>query len=531
MKQLYYNGKIYVSRNHFSDAMLIEGERIVQVGSLALLQELLQGELCELFDLQGKTVIPALNDSHCHLLHLGESLCQVRLAGARSIAELIARGKAFLQAHPDTIFLKGTGWNQDSFTDDARMPTRYDLEEISREIPIVFSRACGHICVANSKALAIAGVTASTQAVPGGVIYTDEQGEPNGLFSENAMGQIESIAPEHTPTQIADYLKEAMAYCAQFGIVSVQTADIRQENTALAQEGYRLLYETYPDALRTYQQTIFTDVEAYRTFVEANNVTGIGDMMYKIGPLKLFVDGSLGARTAWMRKPYHDDGATCGVPTMTREALDDMIAIAEEHGCQVAIHCIGDAAIEMTLNAYQKVCQGDNVLRHGIVHCQITDDALLQRFVEQNVLAYLQPIFIHCDMNVVYQRVGDILAEQSYRFGDLYRMGVHTAYGTDAPVEDANPYQNIYCAVTRKSLDGAKTYLPSQKVDIYDAIDQYTIGSAYMSFEENEKGRLQAGYLADFAVLDADIFTISEEEIQSVRPIKTVRGGRVIFAY
>jgi predicted amidohydrolase YtcJ len=531
MCSIFYNGKIYIERGVFADAVLVKDGIISKCGSLADVEKYRDKD-CQKIDLRGKTMIPGFNDSHQHTLNSGVVLSNVMLAGTKSIDEMIARGKNFIENNniaPGAVVV-GNGWNQDYFTDEVRMPNRFDLDKISTDYPIIFSRACGHISVANSAALKMAGITKDSKDVPGGMIYRDENGEPNGLVSENAQGVLKSIIPHVSAEYVADKLKLAMKHAASLGITSVQTNDIRQDDSDVVMAGYNLLYKTFPQAIRVYHQSYFTSPDDYLKFITTGHATGEGDDMQKFGPLKMFVDGSLGARTAWMKKPYHDDKSTSGIPTMTPRQLDKMVSIAQEHNCQVAIHAIGDAAIQMVLDAYSKVIPGrDNKNRHAVIHVQVTDKNILQQFYDKNILAQVQPIFIHYDMNVIYDRVGDELAQTSYNFGTLYRMGVHTSYGTDSPVEDMQPFENMYCAVTRKRLDGKKTYLPSEAVDIYDAIDQYTIGSAYCSFDEDKKGRIRPGYFADFAVLDRDIFTVEPEEIKNVKCVMTVLGGKIIY--
>lgn len=532
MNCVYFNGKIYLERERFAQAMLVSDGLIRAVGSDREILALPRANGREKVDLEGRTVVPGFNDSHLHILGVGQALSCVVLHGATAMEEIIQKGKDYLSSHtvrPGDVLL-GRGWNQDYFTDEQRVPTRWDLDKISTEVPIIYTRACGHMCVANSKALETAGITAQTQPLPGGEIYKDENGEPNGQFSENAQAQIQAIVPGETPERIASMLTTAMAYAASCGVTSLQTCDIRRDAWKTVIDCYKLLYKTNPNAVRTYHQSSFSDPVTYKEFLDMGCVTGAGDDMFKFGPLKMFVDGSLGARTAYMREPYADDPSTRGIPTMTQEQVDEMVALADSHNCQVAVHCIGDAAIEMMLDAYDKVIDGrNNKNRHAIIHCQITDKELVERFAEHDILAQVQPIFIHYDMNVVAERVGDELAKTSYAFGDMYRMGLHTSYGTDSPVENLNPYENLYCAVTRKRLDGEKTYLPRQAVDIYDAIDQYTAGSAYTSFDEDKKGRIKEGYFADFVVLDRDIFTIPSDEIKNVQAVRTVLAGKTIF--
>ncbi len=535
MKTIYFNGNIYVERERFVEAMLVEDGVIEKIGTL---EEVSEG-LCpkcekELIDLEGRTVIPGFNDSHCHILNTGAALNCVVLHAVDSLERTIELGREFMEAHPlsEGDVLVGRGWNQDYFKDVDRMPTRWDLDKITTEFPVVYTRACGHILVANSKALEVAGITKETQPLPGGEIYRDENGEPNGLVSENAQAQVTKIFPAESAEGVAHNLKLAMDYAASLGITSAQSCDIRGAAWEIIDEGFKLAYATNPDAIRTYNQSSFSDPAIYKTYLDAGRFTGTngGDEKFQYGPLKMFVDGSLGARTAYLRNPYADDPTTRGISTMTVEQFDEMVGLADSHNCQVAVHCIGDAAIEMVLDAYDKVIEGtDNKNRHAIIHCQITDKPLVERFLEHDVLAQVQPIFIHYDMNVVAERCGEELAAQSYAFGDMYRMGIKTSYGTDSPVENLQPFENLYCAVTRKRLDGARTYREDQCVDIYDAIDQYTMGSAYTMFRENDLGRLQPGFKADFAVLDRNIFTIPSDEIKDVKCVRTVLGGRTIF--
>ena len=238
-----------------------------------------------------------------------------------------------------------------------------------------------------------------------------------------------------------------------------------------------------------------------------------------------------------MREPYADDPSTRGIATLTPEEIDTLVGMAVKNNCGVAVHAIGDAAIENVLNAYDKVCEnGENPLRLGIIHVQITDRPLLERFTKNDILALVQPIFLHYDTAIVEDRVGKDLAATSYAFKTLMDLalmdlGVHTSYGTDSPVEDMDPIANLYCAVTRKNLRGepADGWHPEECVDIYSAVDAYTIESAYASFDEKVKGRLMKGYLADLVVLSDNIFTINPDDILKVKVDATMVNGNFVF--
>ncbi|MBQ5782234.1 MAG: amidohydrolase [Oscillospiraceae bacterium] len=534
MAHLYFGGKIYVEREVFADSMLVYDGIIEAVGSHEEVTATAAQKgitVTQTTDLDGKTVIPGINDSHQHTFGVGKLLMGVNLASADSIGKMVQTGISHLEKHPLTAgqVLVGRGWNQDNFTDEKRMPTRHDLDRITTEYPVIFTRACGHILCANSRALQLAGIGKDTVPVQGGEIYRDADGTPNGLISENAIEMINTIIPPITAEYVAQAVSLAMKSAAGHGITTLQTNDIDGAHWQTVQQGYHLLYETNRDAIRICHQSTFTDPTQYQQFVDDGYGTGGGDDMLMYGPLKLYSDGSLGARTAYMKQPYADDPSTQGIPTLTQQQLDSLVQTADQNGCQVIVHCIGNGAMEMVLDAFDKVTQNGNPHRHGIVHCQITDRQLIQRFADRDILAFVQPIFIHYDMTVVESRVGSQLAQTSYVFGDMYRMGIHTSYGTDSPVEDMNPWENIYCAITRSRLDGRGEYLPDQKVDIFDAIDQYTVGSAYAQFSENKKGRLKSGFLADFAVLDRDIFTATPQQIMSTKSLLTVVGGRTVY--
>lgn len=532
MTTILVNGRIYLERDRFAEALLIEDGMITKVGTTAEIEGAAPAG-CERIDAQGRTVVPGFNDSHLHLHGLGSSLNSVLLAGVSSMEELIERGRAFIRDHkvPAGAVVTGRGWNQDYFTDGVRLPTRFDLDKISTEHPILFTRACGHMNVCNTKALEVAGVTAATPQPAGAAFDVDETGAPLGIFREIAQGLVEKIIPPLTRERMEENIRAAVRYASSHGITSVQTNDVRNENYREMLGAYGTVEKAGDLALRVYHQCCFYDPTYFERFIADGHRTGAGSSVNKIGPLKLFVDGSLGARTALMRADYADEAGTRGITVLTQEQLDALVGTADKNGIQVAIHAIGDRAIEMVLDSYDKVVGSENKLRHGIIHCQITDRPLLERFAAKDILAYVQPIFIHYDMHVVADRVGAALASTSYAFGSMGKMGIHVSYGTDCPVEDLSPMNNIYCAVARKDLSGKPEagYFPGEAVDIFTAMDHYTVHSAYCSFEEGKKGRLQPGYYADLAILDRDIFTIPTEEIRSTQVMTTMMGGQVVF--
>ncbi len=528
MKTLYFNGNIYTGSG-FTHSLLEENGVILAMGDAAAMR----AEGAKAFDLEGKTVVPGFNDSHLHLMGLGKHLLSVNLLGCKSIDEVKKRTADFIKNNnvEKGAFVTGRGWNQDYFEGEKRLLTRDDLDEVSKDHPIILRRACGHMLTCNSLALEKAGIDENTPAVSGGEIRRDEKGRLSGIFTERAMGLVEGAVPRPDAETVAKYLKKGMEYAASYGLTSLQPNDINDMDYPLIDEAYHLLEQRGEMKTRINVQCCFNTVEGYEKFLNDGYYMGKGNSLYKIGPLKLFVDGSLGARTALMRKPYKDDPNAEGILCTDEKTLDEFYKLAESHKMQVVTHAIGDRAVEMVLGAIERNAEKGNPLRHGVVHAQITDKALLERFKELNAFALVQPIFLHYDMHIVEQRVGKELAETSYNFKTLDDMGVCVSFGTDSPVEDVSTFDNLHCAVNRQDLKGFPEggYVPSERFSVENAVKCYTHAGALTSFEEYEKGLLEPGMMADFAVLDRNIFEIDKSEIIKTKVLMTVMGGNITY--
>lgn len=538
MKTIFHNGKIYVEREKFAEAILIEDGFIKKIG---LNQDILKlkDELCELIDCEGKTVIPGLNDSHMHLLMLGESMCQVSIGDCTSIDELIDRCKAFIEKEPDKVKhgIHAAGWNQDLFKDEERCPTRHDLDKISKDIPVVLERVCGHILTTNTKAIEILGIDGSSPQWEGGTFELGEDGYPNGLFTENACNYVKAIFPDFTVQEREEMLSRAMDYAVAHGVTSVQSNDIG--TSVLDVETYFNMFHRFYDEgkglLRYRHQVCFNNLKDFKNYIEDGEYAKgqyAEDSWLTLGPLKLFKDGSLGARTAMMRHEYYDERDNYGIEWISNEDMEQYCDLALKANMQVVTHVIGDAAIEQTVNCYEKAfVNGKNLLRHALVHCQITDRPLLERIAKLEIPVMYQPIFLDYDMHAVESRCGKELSSTSYAFKTMVELGGYVSYGTDCPVESCNPFPNIYSAVTRKDSKGYPEggFYPKECVDVYEAIDAYTIGSAYAEFMESKKGRIKEGYYADLVILDKDIFTVDKMDIKDILPVLTMVGGKVVY--
>lgn len=535
MKKAFINGKIYVERGTFVQAAAIENGVITAIGSN---EEILAdvGKDAELIDCEGRTVIPGLNDSHMHLLMMGAGLYQVDITGVTSIEEMLDRVRAFMAKYPErcTGGVHSVGWNQDMFIGDKRIPNRHDLDKLSTEIPIVLERICGHVVTANTKAIELLGLKAGSPQFPGGTFELEEDGYPNGVFTENACGHILSTLPEYTFEQREAMFLNAMDFAVEHGLTSVQSNDVgTSADPELVFPLVKKVFASGKAKLRYHHQIAYKRPEDFANYIngEFKQKAGLHPWL-TFGPLKLFRDGSLGGRTATVFHDYLDDPGNFGVEATDDATMVAMCRMADAAGIQVVTHVIGDKAITDTVEFYEAVMHGGkNPLRHALVHCQITNKPLLERIVKDDIPVLYQPIFLDYDMHAVIPRCGEELSSTSYAFGTMAQLGAHVAYGTDCPVESCNPFPCIYSAVTRKDKYGMPEggFFPNECVDVETAIDAYTIGSAYAQFMENEKGRIKPGFVADMVMLDKDIFTCDPMEIRDILPVLTMVGGETVY--
>lgn len=545
MTEIYGNGIIFTGDGAMAEAMAVENGRIIGVGRLKDVKaQAAGGRAVEYHDLNGRFVVPGFNDSHMHLLNYGRTLKLVDLTGATSsmeemvsaLAEAIRKEQA-----PPGAWIIGRGWNHDYFADGRRFPDRNDLDRVSTEHKILVIRACGHIACANTRAMEAAGITSGTVQPAGGSFDTDEEGNPTGVFREFGVELMNSAVPAPSKEEIKDLLVLAMRELNRRGVTSVQSDDLAAfpgvpYETVL--EAYRELEKEGQMTVRVYEQCLLPTMERLNDFLARGYRTGQGTEIFKIGPLKLLADGSLGARTAFLSAPYEDgneeDGGrkTRGIAIYSQEELEKLVCTADRAGMQIAVHAIGDGAMEMVMAAYERAAKENperKDRRHGIVHCQITTGRLLEAFRRLKLHAYIQSIFLDYDNRIVEARVGKERAKETYQFKTLLSMGVTVSNGSDCPVERPDVMAGIQCAVTRAALDGTKPFLPEQALTVEEAIETYTAMGAYASFEEKEKGTLSVGKAADFTVLDRDIRACEVGTIQDTAILETYLGGRCVY--
>lgn len=537
------NAKIYRcnGNTNIADSMLWEDGMIKEVGSYDQVCQSKTAECTEI-DLEGQFVMPAFHDSHLHLIGYSESLTMVDLYSIRSVEQLQERVRTFLndsgnRFHTDTMgtyrFLCGRGWNQDYF-EDHKMPTKVDLDEISKEIPIVLTRACGHLLVVNSKALEICAVTKEMAHASNGEIGMDEQGELNGIFREHSMSLITSNIPEKTVEELKQLILVGQERLFQQGITSVQSDDFFDKQFDSVIQAFRELEAEGKLKLHVYEQANLGSVSELKRYISLGLHETQEGNYYRLGPLKILGDGSLGARTAYMSNCYEDAKNTKGIAYFTESELYEYMKLAHDHNMQIAIHCIGDGMLDLALDTFERI-QSENPkedMRHGIVHCQITSLQQLQRIRDNELLVYMQPIFLNYDMHIVEQRVGATLSATSYNWKSLIDLGVHCSIGSDCPVEAFDPMNNIYSAVTRKDLQGYpdQGFHREQCLTMEQTLRAYTIESAYAARAEIVVGILEPGMRADVIVLSKDLSTCSEQEIRNTEIMLTFSEGELVYS-
>ncbi len=545
MAILIKNAKIATmdAKNPQAEAAVIVGDFFAYVGTEEGAEQYLEerGEVAEeTVDCGGQFLMPGFNDSHMHYLHYSKAKkSAVNLSGCTSLKEVLDRMKDGFANQYDKnsgLWLTGEGWNQDYFTDEKRFPNSNDLDTVTTEYPMIIMRTCFHIAVLNSKAMELLHIDRESVKQYGAFAETYPDGEPNGVIKENVFDDIKSNLPAPGLSALLEMMIECQEDLFAAGITSIQSDDFKYTPEGKGYEMMALIRDASEQGrlkVRIAEQALLTEKKTIDEFFDQRGFNdSYGNRSFKISCVKILTDGSLGARTAYMRKPYEDDPSTCGLAIYeTQEELDYLVMKAHENNMAAALHAIGDGAVEMCLNAIEHARTKMPHLhpRHGIVHCQITDKEQIRRFKELDVVAYIQPVFIDYDMHIVFDRVGKELGSTSYAWKDYIESGVHIMFGTDCPVEDFAPMRGLYCAVTGCDTKGNGPAWPDQILSREQALYGYTAAGAYGSFDEDVKGMIKAGMYADFITLDTDLLTCADEEILGAKVTRTYVGGKKVF--
>jgi predicted amidohydrolase YtcJ len=475
-------------------------------------------------DGSGRTLLPGLIDAHGHVVDLGVAALTLDLVGTTSIADMQQRLAAYAPTRPDSRWLVGFGWNQELWSDKS-FPTAADLDRIVKDRPVVLERVDGHAIVVNSAALKAAGITAATKAPAGGKIERDAHGNPTGLFIDNARTLVEHAIPARTDAQSDEALAIAQDKLLSFGITGVGSMSIsasdwrafRRAGDAGRLQVRLLSYMTATDAAATGQQP--TDWL-------------YGDRLRLVG-VKLFADGALGSRGAWLKRPYADKPDTRGIPRHSDAELLAQADRAAAAGFQVATHAIGDAANAQVISTYEALSKkyGAN-RRWRIEHFQIADPADIPRLAPAGIIASMQPTHQTSDRLMAQERLGPDRLAGAYAWQTVLKSGARLAFGTDFPVESPNPFPGLAAAVSRQDMKGQPPggWMPSERLTFAQALSAYTRGGAYAGFAETKIGSLESGKWADFIIVDRDPSTVDPQALARTQVLETWVAGKKLFA-
>jgi len=510
-----------------AEAVAVLGDRIVAVGSSADV-ELWSGPQTHLIDGAGKLLLPGFNDAHVHFASGGFQLDSVQLTDATSPEEFVRRIAEQAKKMPKGEWMQGGDWDETKWN-PPHVPTRQMIDAVTPDTPVLIYRYDGHMALANSLALKLAGVTAKTPDPPGGVIMRDARGNPTGEVKDAALDLVEKAVPPYTHDQMLRAVRRALAHAASLGVTSVQSMNPEYSEVA----AYSELHERGELTARIYAAPLITQVDDQ---VKIGIRHAFGDSYLRIGAVKAYADGSIGSRTAYFFEPYSDEPGNRGLLSDEMQPLSlmrDRMMTADAAGLQICTHAIGDQGISEILDIYSEIVKahGDADRRFRIEHAQHMAAKDFNRFAQLHVIASVQPYHAIDDGRWVEERIGHDRATRTYAFRTFLDHGVRLAFGTDWDVAPLNPMLGLYAAVTRETLNGKnpKGWFPGQKLTVAEAVEAYTMGSAYAEFQEREKGSITPGKLADMVLLDADIFLISPERIRDVKVLKTIVGGKVVW--
>jgi len=498
-----------------AEALAIRDGRIVAVGSNGEVRCFI-GDRTKVVDAWGKTVVPGFVDCHVHMTSFGKQLQMLDLRDVSSIKEMKRKIREYAEENPGKSWILGGRWDHERFS-EKRYPTRWDLDEAVRDKPVFLVRVCGHVGVVNTKALELAGVGKETR-VNGGLVDLDvTSGEPNGILREKALDLVWRVVPKPTMVELEEACIQACTKAVEKGLTAVHWIVDSADEIRIVQK----LNSEGKLPLRVY---LGIPVELLDEFVGLSLVCDFGGEMVRFGFVKILADGSLGARTAALKEPYADKPETSSMLIYSQRKLNQLVLKAHKAGWQVAVHAIGDKAIEAVLKAFHNALKKFPQMghRHRIEHCSVLSPGLIKCMKRLGLIASVQPHFIVSDFWVV-DRVGVKRARWVYPFKTLMREGVVVASGSDCPVEPINPLLGIWAAIARKGFK-------EESLTVEEALRTYTLNAAYASFDEGKRGTIEVGKLADLTVLSEDPFKVEPDQIRHISVEMTIVGGKIVYA-
>ena len=522
--KIYFNARIWTgdSINAWADAIAIKGNEIVYVGKD---YQSFKGSNTEMIDLSGKLILPGFIDNHTHFLSGGYNLSSVDLRKAKTKEEFISILKEFCQNQKDDTWVLGGDWDHEAW--GGELPSKSWIDSVTGDHPLFVSRYDGHMALANTKALQIAGIKKTAKVPTGGEMPKDKTGEYTGVLKDEAMNLMYRVIPDPSEKQLDEYLQAAIQHAFENGVTQVH--DVASYGGWIDLATYRRTYANKKLDLRIYS---FVPLSTWARLDSFCKKEGKGDDILRWGALKGFMDGSLGSTTAWFYKPYLDAPNTTGLNVTDTNNIRKWVLAADSAGLHIAVHAIGDRANDFILAVYEEAEKKNSKdHRFRVEHAQHLTPQASPRFAQLKVIPSMQPYHAIDDGKWAYKRLDDARLKGTYAFKSLLDAGATLTFGSDWTVAPLKPIEGIYAAVTRRTLDDKNPngWYPEQKISVEQAVKCYTINNAYAGFQENKLGILKKGMLADLVVLDQNIFEIAPEKIKDVKVVRTIVNGKEVY--
>ncbi|MEI6614217.1 MAG: amidohydrolase [Chrysiogenales bacterium] len=520
-----FNGKVFTVEKSmpWAEAIAVRDGKIMAVGDDAEVKKLISKDT-QTIDLMGKLVLPGFNDAHLHFASGGLYLLGIDLRPARDEKEFASILKVYIKKLPKGEWVTGGNWDHENWP-SKKHPGKELIDVFTPDHPVMVRRLDGHMALANSLALKLAGINRDSPNPQGGEIVKDKKtGEPSGILRDNACDLVDAVIPPLSRARREQAIRIAMRHAQELGVTSIQDnsssedLEVYQELLAKGELGVRI--------------NAWRDSSCIADFSRIGIKAVFGGPFLRLGVIKIFVDGSMGAGTALFFKPYADDPTTCGLPIYQENELNALVLAVDKAGLQIAAHAIGDKANAWILDALALARRENGVRdsRHRVEHAQVVRSEDIARFREMGVIASIQPCHCIDDMRWAEKRIGSRV-NNAYRFASFVKNGVHLAFGTDWAVEPLDPRLGIYASVSRELPAGgpAGGWHPDEKLSMAEAIENYTLGSAYAEFQEKEKGSIAPGKWADLAVMEKNLFEIPKKEILTAPVTMTILAGKIIY--
>lgn len=521
MGTLWFGGKIYtlIEESDTVEAVYAENGKIIDTGYV---EHLRSAYPCtEEVNLKGNIMIPGFTDSHMHVIGHGEKLIRLDFSEVDSSDQILESLRTRSHELEPGTWIIGEGWNENQFT-DKKIIHRTELDEVTDLHPVMLKRICHHAVIVNTKAMELAGISAATPDPEGGVIVKDTNGDPTGYLLDQAQELIFQAQPQVSEAYLRDALSKSIEDCYRMGLVGGHTEDLAY-------------YGSLENTLRAFDTVINDENKKFRAHLLVHHLVAdefqqeerdLGPYI-EFGAMKLFADGALGGRTALLSAPYQDDNETSGVSIHSEEGLHQLIQTARSYKMEAAIHTIGDLAFEKALDAIEAYPPVKENQHDRLIHAQILRSDLIERAKKLPIILDIQPRFVSSDFPWVIDRIGEERMKNCYAWKTLITEGLKCAGGSDAPIEPIDPLLGIYSAVKRESIYDHKVYMPEEKLTVFEAVELYTKGSAYAVHHETDQGCIAKGFLADFTVLNRDIF--KEDVLLETEVVMTVVDNTIVY--